>query len=429
MLHIAIVIPTLAQIGGAENQALLLAEGLAFRGWRVTLIALSGDVSGLEYKPEGISPQVYNKLAGAGVQLLSLHMRKAWVDARGWQIFVGWFRVNRPAIVHAHLPHATWFARWVRLLAPTRVVLETLHTGRKPSLRARLGYRLSNWLSNRTTCVSDAVARMALEAGLVLPAHFTVIPNGIAISDEAGCEEGMPGQDGPRSFQWVAVGRLAPVKDYPTLLRAFAKLRQSAGRDALPSTLVILGAGEEELYLRQLTRLLGLDAHVRFAGFVEDIQPLLRESDAFVLSSKWEGLPVGVLEAEAAGLPVVATDGAGTGEAMLDGQTGFLVPVANVGALAEAMERLMALPVQERKQMGRMGLRFVTQRFSLSIILDRWESLYQELLHEQARPSRWARPDYKKSASAESAKTVYETASIVLESSPLGRSEAKRSFR
>jgi len=367
--NIAIVIPTIDQIGGAERQVLLLAKELAARGWRVTMIALSG--SGLNVSAE---------LASANVNFLSLEMRKAWIDPRGWFRYRAWFSRHRPAIVHAHLPHATWFARWVRLLAPTRVLIDTIHTTKTGGPGRRLGYKLSNGLTSQVTCVSEAVANAALIAGLAPRERLKIIPNGVVLPPP-------PLRNRNGNFQWIAVGRLAPVKDYATLLHAFA---------ALPGqpSLQIVGIGPVEARLRNLAAELQIEGRVHFAGFIADVQPLLAAADGFVLSSLWEGLPISVLEASAASLPVVATAAAGTREAMCpadnDAQTGLLVPITDPASLAEAMTRIMLMPNEQRLEMGANGRRFIEANYSLSKVADQWESLYIELLRDHPNPTRRA---------------------------------------
>ena len=365
MTRIALLIPTIDQIGGAERQVLLLAKELARRGWHVTVIALSGAGS-----------TAAAELAAAGVAYVSLAMRKAWIDPRGWSRYLAWARSNQPDILHAHLPHATWFARWVRLLAPVRVVVTTIHTSATGSRARRLGYRLTNSLNDCVTCVSASVAEAAISAGMVPRKNPTILPNGVAIP------EGLPRIDTATSpFRWIAVGRLAPVKDYPTMLRAFAAL---AGEPHL----VIAGSGPEEQTLRQLGFELQIENRVEFAGFQPDVESLLATADAFVLSSLWEGLPMGVLEAAAAGLPVVATDAAGTREAMIPGETGLTVPVGDIAALASAMAEVMAMPPHQRLGMGAAGRKFVAERFALPVIVTQWEGLYSQLIEEHPHPSR-----------------------------------------
>jgi glycosyltransferase involved in cell wall biosynthesis len=305
-------------------------------------------------------------------------MRKAWIDPRGWQGYLRWASANQPEIVHAHLPHASWFARLVRIVAPVRVCLDTLHTSRTGGFGRRLGYRLTSRLSDHVTCVSQAVADSALAAGMIERRRFSVLPNGIEMVDTPvhRTERAMT------EFIWLAIGRLAPVKDFPTLLRAFARLPD-------PARLRIAGSGAEEQALRELTATLGIDDQVEFLGFQSDVQPWLRQADGFVLSSLWEGLPMTVLEASACGVPVVATDVPGTREAVLDGETGYLAPPSDPDALAAAMLKTMLLPVNERINLGERGREWARERFALESVLDRWESLYGELMAKNPVRRRW----------------------------------------
>ena len=122
MSHAAIAIPGLNRIGGAERQAMLLAKGLRRRGWRVSVIALSGD-----------GGEAAAELRACGVAFTSLEMRKGLADPRGWIRFHRWLKREQPDVLHAHLPHAAWLCRWSRLAAAVPVVIDTLHS----SARAR----------------------------------------------------------------------------------------------------------------------------------------------------------------------------------------------------------------------------------------------------------------------------------------------------
>src|SRR5579859_875556 len=377
--HIAMLIPTIDQIGGAERQVLELSKALAARGWRVTLIALSGTGSATA-----------RELSIAGVDYLSLDMRKAWIDPRGWLRFRRWARRHKPDILHAHLPHATWFARWTRLICPARIVIDTIHTSSTGNASRQRGYRLSNRLSNWTTCVSQPVANAALSAGIAQINKLSIIANGVVLPiEKAPAPEinpsGAPHLPAPTAgrceigdFHWIAVGRLNPVKDYPTLLRAFALLPATA-------RLTIAGSGPEESRLKALAAELQIADRTHLAGFQSNVQPLLANAEAFVLSSLWEGLPVSILEAAANGLPVVATDGAGTREAMIPGETGWVVPVGDVPALAQTMSAIMAMSPNQRQLMGSRGRQFVEEKYALAIVVDQWEQLYRQLLDQYPR--------------------------------------------
>ena len=377
MSHIALLIPTLDRIGGAERQVVLLAKGLAKRGWRVSVVALSG-TGGLAAV----------ELTAAGVNFLSLEMRKGLADPRGWIRFNRWVSSEQPVVVHAHLPHAAWFVRWSRLAAPVRVVIDTIHTSAIGTSGRKFGYRRSNWLPDQVTAVSGAVADAYLSARMVSQNGLTVLPNGVdvekwkpdpvlrrALRRELGLKD---------EFLWFAAGRLEPVKDYPALLRAMAKI-------TVPARLVIAGGGPLEAQLRHLSSELGLSDKVHFLGFEPDVRRWMRGADGFVLSSRWEGLPMGLLEAAACALPAVVTNVAGSWEIVVHGYTGLLAAPENVTALAAAMNHLMQTPQRERNAMGERAQQLVNERYGLEQVLGRWEALYRALLGQNPGPLRWAR--------------------------------------
>jgi glycosyltransferase involved in cell wall biosynthesis len=376
MNHVALVIPTLDRLAGAERQVLLLAQGLLRRGWRVTVVALSGS-----------GGDAARDLAGAGAGFLSLEMRKGLADPRGWTRFRRWIRHESPDIVHAHLPHAAWMARWTRLFAPTRVVIDSVHTSATGTLGRRLGYRCSNWLPDRVSAVSEGVADAYREARMVSRRRLVLVSNGVdallwhpepCVRVQYRQRLGLTGE-----FLWFAAGRLDPVKGYPALLRAMMNVPAEA-------RLVVAGAGPDEGRLRRMAIESGLETRVRFIGFQPDVLPWMQAADAFVLSSRWEGLPMSLLEAGACGLPAVVTDVPGSREIIAHGHNGFLASAADISGLCAAMSRMMQLSHEERARMGANARRRVLARFGLDAVLDRWEGLYRELLESHQRPSRWA---------------------------------------
>ena len=375
MSNVALLIPGLDRIGGAERQTILLAKGLLGRGWRVSVVALSGT-----------GGNVAAELTAAGAAFLSLGMLKGLADPRGWIRLNRWLRREAPDVVHAHLPHAAWMARWARLGAPARVVLDTLHSCSTGTLGRRLGYRWSRWLPDQVTAVSHAVAEAHLSAGMVSRSKVVVLPNGVDVNEwrpDAATRTALRRMlELDNEFLWIAAGRLEPVKDYPTLLQAFALTSGSA-------RLLIAGAGPLKSELLQLSERLGLERQVVFLGFEPDVRRWLQAADGFVLSSRVEGLPMALLEAAACGLPAVATDVPGTREAIEDSETGWLVPVANPASLGAKMTALMQASPEARKAMGERARLRVIERFGLEAVLDQWEALYGGLLKGNPRPSRW----------------------------------------
>jgi glycosyltransferase involved in cell wall biosynthesis len=355
---------------------ILLACGLSRRGWQVTVVALAGQ--------GGTAAQ---ELRAAGAAFLSLGMRKGLADPRGWMRFIRWMRRKKPDVVHAHLEQAAWLARWSRWLIPAPIVIDTLHTTCTGALWRRLGYRLSRWLPDQVTAVSESVAESYLTARAVSRKSLMVLHNGVDLDDwrpdgrmHASLRREMGLED---QFLWVAVGRLEMVKDYPTLLKAMAALPRSA-------RLVIAGAGPLRENLSWLSSALGLAGRVRFLGYEPNVKRWLQAADGFVLASRWEGLPTALLEAAACALPAVATDVPGSREVIEDGETGMLVPAMDAAALACAMTAIMRAQPDERHAMGARARQSIAERFSLASAIDCWEELYDHLLASKLRaaPSR-----------------------------------------
>jgi glycosyltransferase involved in cell wall biosynthesis len=370
MIRIAFVIPTLDRVGGAETQVKLLAQGLARRGWQVDVVVLSGD-----------GGHAKNELTSAGIGFSSLGMRRGLADPRGWWRFHRWLVRREPEIVHAHLPHAAWLVRWSGLIAPGAVVIDTIHTSAIGRRGKQIGYRWSNRLTKCVTAVSLSAANAYIQAEMVSKDRLVVIPNGIDV------ERWRPGPDARLAirkrielrddFLWVSVGRLEPVKDYATLVRAFKAVSERA-------RLVICGTGALEGEVRRLIADLRLEERVLLLGHVDDVLPWVQAADGFVLASQWEGLPMSVLEAMACGIPAVATDVAGTGELIPHGLTGLLAPAKNIDQLASAMMQLMNASEAERVAMGLRARELAVEHYSLERILGRWEALYRQLLCSHA---------------------------------------------
>jgi glycosyltransferase involved in cell wall biosynthesis len=362
-------IPGIDRVGGAEQQAILLAKGLRRRGWRVSVVALSGT-----------GGAAAAELEDAGVRFLSLEMRKGLADPRGWLRFHSWLCRERPDVLHAHLPHAAWLARWSRLAAPVPLVVDTLHSSSTGRMGRHFGYACSRWLPDHVTAVSQAAAASHMAAGMVSQSRLSVIWNGIDVDrwqpDAQGRAQARRELGVGDEYLWLAVGRLETVKDYPSLLLAMTRTPEK-------TRLLVLGAGPRESELVELAERLGLKQRVRFAGFAPNVVRWMRAADGFVLSSRYEGLPMVLLEAGACGVPVVATDVPGTREVVVNGETGWLAPAGDAQKLAKTMMKLMYMPPDAQHAMGERARRYVAEHFSLEAVLDRWERLYAELLERK----------------------------------------------
>jgi glycosyltransferase involved in cell wall biosynthesis len=259
-------------------------------------------------------------------------------------------------------------------------MVSTIHNIYEGGRGLMAAYRLTNGLVDHMTIVSQAAADRFVNDGIVPKALLTVIPNGIdteRFRPVAGVRESLRRTLGLQSeFVWLAVGRFETAKDYPNMLRAFAGVR----RQFPQAVLLLAGVGSLQSETESLARSLGLGTAVRFLGARRDVPELMGAADAYVMSSGWEGMPIVLLEASAAGLPVVATLVGGNREVVCDGETGFLVPPGDSDALGGAMLRLMQTSDQERRSMGHRAREHVQLHYRLERVVDRWEELYRQVL-------------------------------------------------
>jgi glycosyltransferase involved in cell wall biosynthesis len=361
-------------MGGADQQLLSAALGLRDRGHEVRIVSLT---------PLG---EMGARARAAGLRTDSLEMRRGIPDPRGLARLVRLVRDWRPTVLHSHMLHANLMARAVRLFAPIPAVVSTIHNIYEGGRLRMLGYRLTNGLVDHMTIISQAAADRFIRERIVPGALLEVVPNGVDTERyrgvAAGTRERLRASLGlDREFAWLAVGRFEAAKDYPTMLRAFARV----GARRPDAVLLLVGRGSLQAETQALAGSLGLEGRVRFVGTREDVPEFMTVGDGYVMSSAWEGMPMVLLEAAAAGLPIVATRVGGNQEVVQDGATGFLVPPADDEALAAAMLRLMDLPEAGRRAMGARGHDHVRQHYGLSRVVDRYESAYREVLRRKGR--------------------------------------------
>ena len=199
------------------------------------------------------------------------------------------------------------------------------------------------------------------------------IPNGVDTDFFHPAGEAPDGQSGEPSL--LCIARMAPDKNHPLLLRAFARvLRQSP-----EAVLHLVGEGKEKARIQSLAAAPELRGRVRFHPGNADVRPLLHKAQVFVLASDYEGMPNVLLEAMACGLPVAATRAGGVPELVIHGQTGLLADCGDEEGLAEAMIRLLANP-EERTAFGRAGRERALARHSLHAMVKAHEEVYEFVL-------------------------------------------------
>lgn len=202
---------------------------------------------------------------------------------------------------------------------------------------------------------------------LVSAEAVRVIPNPVAVSAEK-CQDNH--DHGHREGTIAAMGRLGPEKGFDILLRAFAQV----ARKRCEWSLIILGEGRERRALETLIEELGIKDRVTMPGRVQDPFQILRGLDMFVLSSRYEGFPMALVEAMACGLAVISTDfPSGVRDIVRDGTDAVVVPPDDVDALAAAMDRLMASPA-ERNRLRTHAVE-VGERFGIEKVMSMWDEL------------------------------------------------------
>jgi glycosyltransferase involved in cell wall biosynthesis len=215
--------------------------------------------------------------------------------------------------------------------------------------------QFTNVLASEVIANSEAVLRDAVANERFLPRRRTVIYNGIDVSAYTPSPT-----NGKGPLRLVTVGGLAPRKGQEYAIQAI-RLVHAAGVDA---RLTLVGSGEDEAKLRQITTELGVNDLVTFAGERPDPRPYLALADVFLLPSRQEGFSNAILEAMATALPVIATDVGGNAEAIVQDKGGLIVPPEQPDALAAAITKL-AGKRDELPDMGRFNRARVAERFSL----------------------------------------------------------------
>ena len=352
--------------GGAERVLTLLANELCKKGWSVTLLTFdSGSEpvffelhSGVQHWPLSLMRE-----QGGWWKAIKVHFLRPWVLRRA-------IRKSRPDAVIAFLERMNILTLMATIGLKIPVIV---------SERNHPAFNTSKFLSLSRQAVYKMSACLVLQthdAGAFFSSSIpkSVIPNPILVPEYPA-----PVLKSEASSQTlVAMGRLCSQKGFDFLLNAFAPL----GNKFPDWVLEIWGEGAQRGNLECLRDELGLRERVRFPGLTKEHYKTMAEADIFVLSSRYEGFPNVLGEAMACGLPVVSFDcPSGPSEMIQDGVNGLLVPPENIQELSSSLERLMASG-ELRNTLGEQA-RKITESYSLNKIVQSWEELISEVVHEQ----------------------------------------------
>lgn len=296
------------------------------------------------------------------------------------------FQQERPDVIHTHGVKANFFARLAARRLRTIPMITTVHSLLRYDYVNQWSYLGATWMervtrkrNNHFIAVSEAIRRVLLTE-YIPEEQISVVRHGIdyaRFADADGVlreELALPAD----AYLIGAVTRLVRNKGMDDLLRAMKKIVQTEPR----AHLAIVGTGPEEEALQRLARELGLSKHVHFVGFRRDIPQCLHSLDCFVSASLSEGLGLNVLEAMAAGRPIVATGVGGILDIVEDGSNGILVEPSRPDDLAEAVLKLADDPMMAERLKAAASVT-VQERFSLDSMSSGTVAVYERVLEGQ----------------------------------------------
>jgi glycosyltransferase involved in cell wall biosynthesis len=377
-------------VGGPARHTVILDAGLRERGVETLLVhgAVAPDEASMErLADERGVPRHYIPTLGRRIRLAD-DLRTFW---ELWRVL----RRRRPDVVHTHTAKAGALGRMAATLvnltlprAQRAVIVHTFHGHVLDGYFGPVGNRVvraAEWalarLADRVIAISPNQRADLVERFGVVPAdRVRLVPLGLDLepffSTSSGPSAVRAALGAHRDDCIVGfVGRFAPIKDVPLLIRAFARFRERVP----VARLVLVGDGATRAAAEELAGQLGLDRRVHFLGWRDDLVAVYGAMDLFALTSRNEGTPVSLIEAMAAGVPVVATKVGGVRDVVTDGRTGRLVPPGDEDALAAALTAA-ALGRDESRAMAAVARDEVRRRYRPERLVNDILALYEEAL-------------------------------------------------
>ncbi len=351
--------------GGAERQVVHLAAGLLCRGHRVMVVSML------------VSGPLRAELDAMGVEVRTLGLSRGEIRPGAVAVLRGMIGEAAPDVVHSHMFHATLLARMAMVGGNGVPLVSTAHTIDEGRWWRPIVSRLTHRLSAIDTNVTRAGVEAFEKNGSVPRGKMIVVPNGVPLHP---VPRPVRFHDGGTLFRWICVARSSQAKGIDILVHAFA----SSERLRTESSLTVVGGGEQLDANRKLAAELGVAQGISFPGEENDLACRYRSADAMVLPSRWEGLPMVLLEAGCHGMPVVATAVGGVPELIGNG-AGILVDSESPALLAGGMLKMMDVGDEARLLMGSTLAERVVYGYGMEYVLDRWEDIYDRVVRDTRR--------------------------------------------
>ncbi len=348
------------------------------------LVTIFRNIDRRRYEPCVVAVQERGDLAeeieamGVEVFVLGRFRSKRYDPGALWDCW-RLFRGRGVGLVHAHFHYASRFSHPAAWLAGGTATVTSVHDimaaprPRRNRVNRLLGRMTDRWIACSEAVKQDLVAFDGLPPEEIEVLHYGIDHLRFSPAPDKGAAraaKGLP-TDGPLLG---IVSRLAGNKGHLALVRAMASVVKRFSE----ATLLVAGTGKMEAQIRAEVDRLGLKERVRFLGRRRDVPELLGLLDIFLLPSRDDPFPVALLEAAAAGLPVVTTESGGNPESVWHGETGLVVPVDDPEALAEAIGTVLENPEQARRW-GQAGRAKIERLHTARVMMDRLEALYRRL--------------------------------------------------
>ncbi|WP_370549001.1 glycosyltransferase [Edwardsiella tarda] len=370
-MNICFVITGLG-MGGAERQVVNLADEMCKMGHNILILVLNKNII-VKPKEGEVKIEEVNLSKNPFVFVYKLLKTKKIVEQ------------FNPDVVHSHMIHANIFARLLRIIANIPFLICSAHNTNEGGLVRQYSYRLTNFLSDLNTNVSGEAVYAFEQKKIVKKGTMLAIPNGIdtSVFKFSACS-----RDKIRKYLnicedtvlFLAVGRLEEQKDYPLMIKSFSKVVKHSILENKKALLCIIGTGYLRDSLDNLINSLNLNENVILLGLQRNVEEWMSAADYYLMSSKWEGLPLVIAEAMASKCYVISTDCGGVREMISNNNQ--LVPVSDEALFAEKIISSLELSSMEKERIVYNEREIVINNYSIKKAVDLWMNIYNKGCHE-----------------------------------------------